>query len=373
MNHTVVRRFGLVVLVAVLGIASFSLVGCGGKTAPDVVGMLPADAVRALEDAGYKLGETSAIATTSVEVGLVAAQEPAAGEKLKEGEAVSISVNFSNGTNAIAPTVVGLKEAEAVDVAKTTGFVSLVVDQYSDTVAEGVVAAQVPDANAKVESGSTLVIVVSQGKAPETAAVPDVVGKSTSDADSAITSAGFKVEKSEVYDSKIAKGKVITQAPEAGTNAVKGTTVQLVSSLGPGTGAAKVPNVVGQTQTNATNSLKSAGLSAKVLSAPSDTVAAGVVSQQFPAAGTTAASGSEVAIVVSSGKAPTTSVPVPDLVGMTEADATAKLLSVGLVADVKTTASSTVPVGTVGYQYPLAGQMALPATSVLVVVSSGPQ
>jgi len=273
----------------------------------------------------------------------------------------------------MVPNVEGLTESEAISVAETTGFVPLVVGEFSETVAPGVVSGQVPDPEAKVDAGSTLVIAVSQGKEPEKVAVPDVVGKTTADAESAITGAGLKVDKSEVYDSKIAKGKVIAQLPEAGTSAVKGTAVQIISSLGPGTGAVKVPNVVGQTQANATSSLSSAGLSAEIMSAPSDTVAAGVVSQQFPAAGSTAAAGSQVAIVVSSGKAPTTSVPVPDLAGMKQADAEAKLLSVGLVADVKTAPSSTVAEGTVGYQYPPAGQMALPATSVLVVVSSGPQ
>jgi beta-lactam-binding protein with PASTA domain len=334
--------------------------------------MRQADAVRALQDAGYKLGEVSAVATDAVPVGMVAAQDPAAFDELKEGESVSLAINFNNGVDALVPSVIGLEEAVAVNVAESTGFTPLVVNQYVSSVDEGVVAAQVPDAESQVEAGATLVIVVSSGAAPETAAVPDVVGKTSSDAESAIKSAGFKAESFEVYDSKIAKGKVITQLPEGGTSAVKGSTVQIVSSLGPGTGAVKVPSVTGKTEADATKAVSSAGLSAEVLREYSDTVAAGIVSAQFPEAGTTAAAGTQVAVVVSLGKKPSETVPVPAVAGMTQDDAVAAVQGVGLSADLLVAPSSTVPSSTVSYQYPAAGSAVLPGSSVLVVVSSGP-
>ena len=370
MNRTFRRKVSLFVLVAALTAVSLVLAGCGPKV-PDVVGMRQADAVRALQEAGYKLGEVSAIATTSVEVGLIAAQDPAAGERLKEGKAISLSVNFSNGVDAVVPSVVGLQEAAAVNVAESTGFVPLVVEQYVSLAAKGVVAAQVPDAQSSVTSGSTLVMVVSLGTAPETASVPDVVGKTKADAESAIKKAGFTSKAVEVYDSSVAKGSVITQLPAAGTSAVKGSTVQIVVSLGPGTGATTVPNVVGKAEADAVATLGSAGLAASVLRQYNDTVAPGVVAQQFPAPNSTAAAGSQVAVVVSLGKQPASSVSVPEVTGMTQEEAVAVLEGLGLAADVQMATSTTVPKGTVSYQYPGATAAVLPGSSVLVVVSSG--
>lgn len=374
MDRTAARRFAQLALVVCLALASLAIAGCGGSKVPDVVGQRQADAVRTLQDAGYKLGDVSAIATTSVEVGLVAAQDPAAGEKLKEGEAVALAINFNNGVDAVVPSVVGLQQSVAVNVANTTGFTPLVVEQYAESVAKGVVAAQVPDAQAKVQSGATLVIVVSTGAAPETAAVPNVVGKTTADAQSAIKSAGFVAQTFQVFDSKVANGAIITQVPAAGTSALKGSTVQIVASLGPGVGAATVPSVVGRSEADAARALDAAGFPAQVLRQYSASVPAGVVGQQFPAGGATAAAGSQVAIMISLGKEPTgaVTVAVPSLSGMSEADAVAAVQAAGLTADVKTITSETVPKGTVGFQYPNAGGSVQPGSSVLVVVSSGP-
>src|SRR5439155_27214333 len=66
-----------------------------------------------------------------------------------------------------------------------------------------------------------------------------------------------------------------------------------------------VPNVVGQTQAAATASLTGAGFTVSVTTAASTTVAAGVVITQTPTGDTLAAGGSNVAMVVSLGTAPT--------------------------------------------------------------------
>ncbi|TLM98096.1 MAG: PASTA domain-containing protein, partial [Actinobacteria bacterium] len=58
------------IAVLALSLVVIAQTGCNrGPTVPDIVGMRQADAVRALEDAGYKLGDVSAVATTGVELG----------------------------------------------------------------------------------------------------------------------------------------------------------------------------------------------------------------------------------------------------------------------------------------------------------------
>jgi len=67
-----------------------------------------------------------------------------------------------------------------------------------------------------------------------------------------------------------------------------------------------VPNVVGLQQTAATTSLTNAGLTVGAVTfQPSTTVAAGAVISQTPTGGQSAAAGSAVALVVSTGTAPT--------------------------------------------------------------------
>jgi len=67
---------------------------------------------------------------------------------------------------------------------------------------------------------------------------------------------------------------------------------------------ATVPNVVGETQAQATTDITGVGLLVSVQTAYSDTVAAGVVISQVPIGGTTVASGSLVVITVSLGAQP---------------------------------------------------------------------
>jgi serine/threonine-protein kinase len=171
---------------------------------------------------------------------------------------VSLSINFNDSVDAVVPNVIELKEVTAVNVAEGP-FRPLVTERYSEIVSAGVVAAQSPAAESQVKNGDTLVIVVSKGRSPAMAKVPDVVGKSQADAESAIEKAGFKAKTIEVFDPSVAKGKVVAQIPSAGFDAVRGTTVQIGVSLGKGAVATAVPSVEGKSQSDATKAISSAG------------------------------------------------------------------------------------------------------------------
>ncbi len=70
---------------------------------------------------------------------------------------------------------------------------------------------------------------------PEQVTVPNVVGKTQSDATSILTAASFDVRVVQVPSSASNTGKVITQAPLAGTDVNKGTQVTITVGTGPGT------------------------------------------------------------------------------------------------------------------------------------------
>jgi len=95
----------------------------------------------------------------------------------------------------------------------------------------------------------------------------------------------------------------LSQGIADGTTVEVGTSVALVVSSGPP--PVTVLNVVGQTQAAATAALTGQGLTVSVTFAPSTTVAGGLVISQTPTGGSTAARGSNVALVISQGTAPT--------------------------------------------------------------------
>ena len=90
--------------------------------------------------------------------------------------------------------------------------------------------------------------------------VPKVLGWSYAEASAALKENGYEVSKEEVFSADVPAGNVISQFPEAGTDAPKGTVVVVRISLGAEITKVRVPNVVGKDQLTAAAELTEAGL-----------------------------------------------------------------------------------------------------------------
>src|SRR5205085_270613 len=83
-----------------------------------------------------------------------------------------------------------------------------------------------PAAGTSVDEGSTVTLVVSSG--PEQVTVPDVVGMTQAQATSTLQGAGFHVVSQDQLTTHAAEnGHVLSQTPNAGTKADKGSTVTI--------------------------------------------------------------------------------------------------------------------------------------------------
>ena len=63
--------------------------------------------------------------------------------------------------------------------------------------------------------------------------VPDVYDKSLAEAVSELEADGFQTERNEGYSDTVAEGNVMSQSPEGGTRAERGSTVTITISQGP--------------------------------------------------------------------------------------------------------------------------------------------
>jgi len=133
-----------------------------------------------------------------------------------------------------------------------------------------------------------------------------------------------------------------------------------------------VPNVVGMEQSAAESAITAASLTVgNITEQYSDTVPAGHVISQDPIAGTSVPINSSVNLVVSLGQQ---MVEVPNVVGMTQADAQAAIGTAQLVVGTVTEEySDTVPGGNVISQDPAAGTSVPIGSAVNLVVSLGQQ
>ena len=197
--------------------------------------------------------------------------------------------------------------------------------------------------------------------------VPSVVGKSQGEAVAALEQAGFKTSVQEEYSDKYGKGIVTRQAPTGGTELRAGETVDLWVSKG--TETVTLEDFKGWTPDEVLAWLKDNGLLGAQKSGKSESVPDGQVYKQDPVAGSTVNKGDQITYWVSSGKPQAT---VPDLSGMTQADAQTALTDAKLtLGNVTTEPSTDVASGQVMRQDPAAGTKAAQGTAVDIVVSSG--
>jgi hypothetical protein len=151
------------------------------------------------------------------------------------GESPAVGFKVLNAAPTVSvPNVVGMTQT-AAQGAITTAQLALggVTTASSTTVVAGRVISQNPTAGTGVTTGTPVSLVISTG--PPSAAVPSVVGMTQTAAQSTITSNGFAVGAITTANSgTVAAGSVISQTPTGGTNAILGSSIALVVSVGPG-------------------------------------------------------------------------------------------------------------------------------------------
>jgi serine/threonine-protein kinase len=145
-------------------------------TVPDVVGMTEQAATNALADAGLRVGDIVQTPSDTSPAGTVAEQTPAAGSTVPEQTEVALQVSTGpspSPTAAVAvPDVVGQSQADAEAALLGAGFVVVLVQASSGTVADGVVISQAPSTGVLAQPGSTVRIVVSTGPGASPTASP---------------------------------------------------------------------------------------------------------------------------------------------------------------------------------------------------------
>ena len=165
--------------------------------------------------------------------------------------------------------------------------------------------------------------------------VEKVAGMTTEEAKTTLSQKGLSnVKVSEQQSDTVSAGKVISTDPEAGTEVEKDAEITLIVSSG--TSTVQVPSVASMTVSKAKSTLAAEGFNAvegsKVYS---DTVKAGLVAYSNPKGGAQASKGATITLYISKGPKRTTTT-VPDLMGMTKAQAkealTAKKLVLGSVS-----------------------------------------
>ena len=199
--------------------------------------------------------------------------------------------------------------------------------------------------------------------------VPDVRGKSLSEARNEYSRKGFKlVVDDQRYDAVTPPGTIIDQFPSPGGWTKRGRRIHLAVAAGAPT--AEVPNVVGQPKDDAVFKIQASGLKVeRVHYSFNDSLFEGLVVSQLPLSGAIVDKQTLVNLTVSLGKAPTKIV-VPNVVDLPDQQARYLVMKAGLnLGTVQYDSYVNRRNGTVVIQEPSAGTHAARGDSVNLVIN----
>ena len=236
------------------------------------------------------------------------------------------------GAKVSVPSVIGASLDKANSLFSPLGLKSEVAKRvYSEEDAEGLIIAQNPAGGDKTEPNGTVKLTISKG--PERYVVPQLIGLTPEAAVNAIAKFPLKTGTiTEVFNTEIPKGFVISAEPKPGTKVRRDVAINLVVSKGIETLA--VTSFVEKSGEEALTELTDAGFDVTVTYAFDEKIIPGGVISQNPAAGDVP-KGAKIELVVSKGSAYAT-IPTMGIIGQTQAKATQILKDLGLVVKVKT-------------------------------------
>ena len=224
------------------------------RVVPPLVHLAVADAEKALAAVDLRADQTQAYSETEPRGQVMDSTPPAAAQVRKHS---SVTLVVSQGPERYAvPKLVDAKQAD-VAAALTDRHLALgtVTEEFSETVAAGIVLRQDPAPDTSVKRDTKVAIVVSKGREP--IPVAKVAGKTVDVAGSILKTAGFAVTVADAVNSEtVPSGAVVSQTPDSGT-LFRGDTVTLVPSKGPVLVA--VPDVTLRKMADAEKTLTAAG------------------------------------------------------------------------------------------------------------------
>jgi probable HAF family extracellular repeat protein len=346
----------------------------GTVAVPSVSGLPQSAAQTAILAGGFALGSVTMQSSSSVPASTVISQSPVGCGFAASGAPISLVVS-SGPPEATVPNVVGMTQAAAIAAMSAAGL-SLggePITVASSSVAVGDVVSQNPPAGTQVTPGTFFSLTIASAT-PAYDLTPNITGYPISTAMSSISSAGLNLGLiTQAVSTAVPNGTVLSQVPAAGSPTSPGSYVNVTVSYN--YTLEDVPNLVGDTQTNAISAILAAGYSIGSISeAASNVEPAGIVFLQSPLGGGIVLSPTTpISFSISTGPVGPQSFIVPNVYGLPQAVASSAITTAGLtVGTVTPSPELSIPAGNVFSQTPAPGAYAAGGSAVNLQVSAAP-
>jgi beta-lactam-binding protein with PASTA domain/predicted Ser/Thr protein kinase len=217
------------VIAAVLGKGLFASNGPKSVVVPPVKGMTQAAAETKLTGLGLKVKADEANDDTQPK-GNVFDQSPEANTQLKVGQTVTIKVSLGVA-EVVVPDLVGLSVDTATQQLSDAGLILGNRRLVASDQTRNLITKSTPKAGKTVPKGSTVDVEVASGQNT----VPDVKGKTNTEASAILENAGFTPKEEPRETADAAPGTVVDQTPAGKKLARLGSTVTIFVATAPTT------------------------------------------------------------------------------------------------------------------------------------------
>ena len=163
-------------------------------------------------------------------------QNPLAGMFGGDKNSTEAATKATEWTGATIPKLTGMTYSEAEDSVKSNSQIKLmrsINDEYSDSVAEGKIMTQYPEAGTKIDQEDTIYISVTVSKGKQMRELPKIEGLTIDEAATAISKQGLLASPEYQYNDKYAEGRVIGYKDgQAGDSVEYGKKITVLVSKG---------------------------------------------------------------------------------------------------------------------------------------------
>ncbi|MEA4815855.1 MAG: Stk1 family PASTA domain-containing Ser/Thr kinase [Lachnospiraceae bacterium] len=222
---------------------------------PNFVGMSYEDAVKEAEALGLSLERDGDDYSLVYEEGIVILQSVEANTLIGDTKEVTVAVSLGIKSYDMI-NFIGQDEEKAVSKLESLGVTDISTEYEYTTEAElGKIISQQPTSGVKIDKNTKVIFVTSKGAEPEQVTVPDLTGKTESEAKSLITNSGFIFGQTYKKSSDtVDEGLVISQTLEKGTKVAKDSVLSIVVSTGKDESAEETSGTLENTDSSDTSS-----------------------------------------------------------------------------------------------------------------------
>ncbi len=258
------RHTGRRVLVGVLAVVLLAAVVAGGYAGyqvlrpehevPDLAEQSVGNLDELVGDLGFDV-QLVGVRRNGAPAGTVVDQDPAEGEKLREGQTLTVTVSRGPEFLDVPTNLTNIPQAQAEAAIETAGFrVGHVSEKYNELVVAGIVQTIITPFD-EVPRNSAIDLVVSLGPRPRT--VPaDAVGRPFSEVAAELEDLSLVVVREDEPTTDVPEGTVTSIDPGAGAVVERDSTVTVHVAVA----QVEVPDVTGLDPVSAADALAAVGL-----------------------------------------------------------------------------------------------------------------